>query len=702
MLSKLKKYGHLKVLNFNSIYFPKINCVKYVIKNCNNRIKYFSTKNKDQNNNFSSDEPFPKYDKKDFYDENDLIINIGEKEKYKGLLVICPTPIGNLNDISIRQYEAMKNADILACEDTRKTGKLLELIQLKKMKERFYSEFGIGFDEFVNKGGLDMEDEQIKNEFLNRKTENDKDANDINNNIKENYHHFYEMKEDREGMEDFDKFQEKIEKREKDLKASSNSAANLNLTQNKFKSNDEKKSIDEVSKILNSTKIKKFDKINDIVKEINLNYGELDEKEIIKELKKDMREPVTSEYYSQVIDENDFFTRKTIIENSEDDLKTIIEPLAEEYDKNFRLSYKLRNKAKFIMGMNKKYHKKTENEDEPEEKTENEIEEDLEAEVNLNSGLEDNYFGIFKKKIKEEKLKKGRGLLVPFNQQNEEKKIPKLIRAMKLGLRVVVVSDAGTPTISDPGYRLVREATKNGIIVEPIPGPSAVLTALSASALPTDKFLFYGYLPKNSNDKIEKFEEIKKIGVTTVLFESPHRISRTLETMIQIFGRDHEIYIGLELTKKFETHMYGSIQTIFENLDKKQEIKGEITLIISPVEKKQEEIDDQKNLNDEVKIEALEFARKINSLAKLSEKEFKNIMMEVCNISNFKANKIINSVKNRQGSVKDFINKTSIKVENLDNQRIDENLIFDKKDGDAIKNYKRVIKKTNIEPLEMK
>jgi hypothetical protein len=161
--------------------------------------------------------------------------------------------------------------------------------------------------------------------------------------------------------------------------------------------------------------------------------------------------------------------------------------------------------------------------------------------------------------------------------------------------------------------------------------------------------------------------------------------------MIQIFGRDHEIYIGLELTKKFETHMYGSIQTIFENLDKKQEIKGEITLIISPVEKKQEEIDDQKNLNDEVKIEALEFARKINSLAKLSEKEFKNIMMEVCNISNFKANKIINSVKNRQGSVKD-----------LDNQRIDENLIFDKKDGDAIKNYKRVIKKTNIEPLEMK
>jgi 16S rRNA (cytidine(1402)-2'-O)-methyltransferase len=265
-----------------------------------------------------------------------------------------------------------------------------------------------------------------------------------------------------------------------------------------------------------------------------------------------------------------------------------------------------------------------------------------------------------------------------------------------------VVSDAGTPTISDPGYRLVREATKNGIIVEPIPGPSAVLTALSASALPTDKFLFYGYLPKNSNDKIEKFEEIKKIGVTTVLFESPHRISRTLETMIQIFGRDHEIYIGLELTKKFETHMYGSIQTIFENLDKKQEIKGEITLIISPVEKKQEEIDDQKNLNDEVKIEALEFARKINSLAKLSEKEFKNIMMEVCNISNFKANKIINSVKNRQGSVKDFINKTSIKVENLDNQRIDENLIFDKKDGDAIKNYKRVIKKTNIEPLEMK
>jgi len=619
-----------------------------------------------KNSSGTAGDPYPDA-KSDFYDENDLIINIGEKEKFKGQLVICPTPIGNLNDISIRQYEALKNGDLIACEDTRKTGKMLELIQQKKMKEKFYSEFGISFEEFVNRGGLDMTDEQIQKEFFSNR-DNDKD--NVNNkdqakNTSENYNDFYQTKEDMDKYQEFVGRQNSSSDKNNKSKEDNTNTHKTNDPSN-LKSNDVNKydlfsdNLYEkvVDRVRDNRRKKSIYGLEKVVKEVDLNYSEADQKKFINDMVKNTDDPVTSEYYSQVQDSEDFMRRKTIIENSEEKLKEFINPLAEGYDDKMNLSYKMRNKAKFIMGLSKIYSKEKK---EQEEKTK---EEELEEEINLHSGLDENYFNLFKKRIKEEKEKKGRGLLVSFNQENEENKIPKLIRAMKMGLRVVMVSDAGTPTISDPGYRLVKETSKNGIIIEPLPGPSAVLTALSASALPTDKFLFVGYLPKNPADKKEKLEEIKKIGVTTILFESPVRLKRTLETIGDIFGKKHEVYIGQELTKKFETHLHGKLENVLQSIEKEEEVKGEITLILSPIIKTKEEIADEKMMNEEFKIDVYEFSQKLNSILKLSDKDFRNVLTDICNLSSFKANKIISSVKNRDSQTKKFYDSTKIK-ENL-------------------------------------
>ena len=152
---------------------------------------------------------FPLPNEDDMDDPDDLFINVGPPEKFKGMLVICPTPIGNLNDLSVRQLEALKNGDILACEDTRRTGKLLELIKQKKMKDKFNDEFGISFDEFINKGGLDMNDEQMEKTFnLNDVKENQKNKTEDE---KTKFNEFYKTKSD---IIDTKKFEEKQKKSE--------------------------------------------------------------------------------------------------------------------------------------------------------------------------------------------------------------------------------------------------------------------------------------------------------------------------------------------------------------------------------------------------------------------------------------------------------------------------------------------------------
>lgn len=143
--------------------------------------------------------------------------------------------------------------------------------------------------------------------------------------------------------------------------------------------------------------------------------------------------------------------------------------------------------------------------------------------------------------------------LISYYEQNEIQRIPEVINALKNGLNIALVSDAGTPTISDPGFKLVRECIREGIKIESIPGPSSVISALVSSGLPTDKFLFLGYPPKKPGHRKTLFENLAKLPIKTtiILFEGPHHLVRTLTDMKEVLG-DIDIVICRELTKIHE------------------------------------------------------------------------------------------------------------------------------------------------------
>ena len=171
--------------------------------------------------------------------------------------------------------------------------------------------------------------------------------------------------------------------------------------------------------------------------------------------------------------------------------------------------------------------------------------------------------------------------LLSYYEQNELQRIPEIISLLEAGQNVGLVSDAGTPLISDPGFKLVRECIEKGIKVEAIPGASSVLTALTVSGLPTDKFLFAGYPPRKPGHRTTFFENIKKslesVKSTVIIFEAPHKLLRTLEEMQEIFG-DIEIVAGRELTKIYEEVRHESISKALAHF-KKKEPKGEFVIL---------------------------------------------------------------------------------------------------------------------------
>jgi 16S rRNA (cytidine1402-2'-O)-methyltransferase len=148
-----------------------------------------------------------------------------------------------------------------------------------------------------------------------------------------------------------------------------------------------------------------------------------------------------------------------------------------------------------------------------------------------------------------------RSKLVSYYEQNEFKRIPEIINCLKNGLSMALVSDAGTPTISDPGFKLLRDCILEGIRVESIPGASSVISALVSSGLPTDKFLFLGYLPKKEGHRktmlLNLESSLKLIKATVIIFEAPHRIIKTLEELKNVFS-DIDIVLCRELTKIHE------------------------------------------------------------------------------------------------------------------------------------------------------
>ena len=176
--------------------------------------------------------------------------------------------------------------------------------------------------------------------------------------------------------------------------------------------------------------------------------------------------------------------------------------------------------------------------------------------------------------------------LFSFNKHNSFKKIPKLINDLKSGKSIALVSDAGMPSICDPGEDLVRHAKSNGIEVICITGPCAAINALVSSGMSSSSFIFEGFLPRKKKDREEILFEISNNHKTTILFESPNRLFKLLQELRTFCGGDREIQVSREMTKKFEENIYCSINEGIDYFSKK-EILGEITLVIKGVNKKQ-------------------------------------------------------------------------------------------------------------------
>jgi 16S rRNA (cytidine1402-2'-O)-methyltransferase len=167
------------------------------------------------------------------------------------------------------------------------------------------------------------------------------------------------------------------------------------------------------------------------------------------------------------------------------------------------------------------------------------------------------------------------------HEHNEEKVTQQLIQQLRDGQSIALISDAGTPLINDPGYKLVVAAHDNNIQVVPIPGPSAIITALSVSGLPTNKFIFEGYLPAKNEARKTRLCELKNESRTLVFYEAPHRIVESVKIMQEIFGAERRVTIARELTKQFEQIVRDNLSVINEKLESGEiKIKGEFVVII--------------------------------------------------------------------------------------------------------------------------
>ena len=170
--------------------------------------------------------------------------------------------------------------------------------------------------------------------------------------------------------------------------------------------------------------------------------------------------------------------------------------------------------------------------------------------------------------------------LVAYHEHNEEQSTKGILEKLRSGSSVALVSNAGTPTVSDPGYRLIHAAIDENITVVPIPGVSAVITALSASGLPSDRFMFVGFLPAKVKKRQEQLKQLINVEATLIFYESPKRIIAVMEEMIEVIGNRYAV-LSREMTKAYEEFIRGSLSRVVAELQTRQAIKGEITLLVS-------------------------------------------------------------------------------------------------------------------------
>ena len=186
--------------------------------------------------------------------------------------------------------------------------------------------------------------------------------------------------------------------------------------------------------------------------------------------------------------------------------------------------------------------------------------------------------------------------LTPYHEHNAERERPKLLARLRQGYTVALISDAGTPLVSDPGYKLVREALDEGLMVTSIPGPSAALAALTSAGLPTDTFLFAGFLPPKTGQRQSRLTVLKDVPATLILFETPPRLAKALTDMAEVLG-SRDAVIARELTKLHETVLRGTLETLAQQIANEPP-KGEVVVVVAPPRAEDTEISDDRIVAD--------------------------------------------------------------------------------------------------------
>jgi 16S rRNA (cytidine1402-2'-O)-methyltransferase len=173
---------------------------------------------------------------------------------------------------------------------------------------------------------------------------------------------------------------------------------------------------------------------------------------------------------------------------------------------------------------------------------------------------------------------------ISYHEHNEAERATELVAKLEAGATIALVTDAGMPGISDPGFRLISLAIQRGINVVPIPGASAFLSALVASGLPSDSFEFHGFLPAKRGERRTVLETLKNSSATQVFYEAPHRIVETMTDVVEVLGNSRQIVIAREITKVHEEFLRGTASEVLQTLKLRDAVKGEITLLIGKVE----------------------------------------------------------------------------------------------------------------------
>jgi 16S rRNA (cytidine1402-2'-O)-methyltransferase len=169
--------------------------------------------------------------------------------------------------------------------------------------------------------------------------------------------------------------------------------------------------------------------------------------------------------------------------------------------------------------------------------------------------------------------------LVSYHEFNERRRAEQLVESVRTGTNIAVISDGGSPGISDPAYRIVRAAVESGLNVVALPGPCAIIPALTASGLPTDRFFFEGFLPQKEGARKNRLQQLSAYPHTLVFYESPHRVQKTLANALEVLG-DREACLAREITKMFEQYVRGPLSRIMVEFSGRN-VKGEIVLIIA-------------------------------------------------------------------------------------------------------------------------